>query len=256
MSDTLVVRDEQNGQLRRLILNTPKANVLDAEMVAALRGQLQMVAESSDKPKLLVFEGEGKHFSFGASVEEHLPASVAQMLEGFHAFFRELEALAIPTAAIVRGQCLGGGLEVAAFCGRVFAESSAVFAVPEIKLGVFPPIGALILPWRCGGARASELVISGRSVAAEEALAMGLVDELADDAEQALAAWWERSLAAHSAVALRFAWQAARRPIARALEEELPKLEKLYLEQLMACEDPVEGLNAFLERRPPQWRHR
>ncbi|MCA9669995.1 MAG: enoyl-CoA hydratase/isomerase family protein [Myxococcales bacterium] len=246
---------ERDGALVRLTLSRPKANVLDAPMVSALRGELAWLQdEARDKLKLIVFEGAGKHFSFGASVEEHLPGKVGQMLNDFHAMFRELEALAVPTAAVVRGQCLGGGLELALFCGRVFAEPSARFGVPEIKLGVFPPMGALLLPWRVCGSRATELVLGGESLTASEAFELGLVESCDDNAEAALAGYFETQLAPRSSVGLRYAWRAARLPMADRLERDLPRLERLYLDELMRHEDPVEGLNAFLERREPVWR--
>lgn len=245
---------ERDGQLARIMLDKPKGNVLDAEMVAAVRAQLRALAPLSAL-KLIVFEGRGAHFSFGASVAEHLPAGVESMLTGFHALFRELEALGVPTAALVRGQCLGGGCELAMFCGRVLCEPGARFGLPEVTLGVFPPIGALLLPWRVGGARAAGLVLSGEILDGESAARVGLADHCSTEPELALGAWFDAAFAPRSAVALRFAWQAARRPLSLQLANDLPALERLYLEGLMACSDPVEGLNAFLERRPAQWRH-
>jgi len=207
----------------------------------------------AEKGGLLVFEGEGKHFSFGVSVPEHLPDQVAKMLADFHALFRELEALARPTAALVRGQCLGGGLELALFCGRVLAEPSARFAVPEVKLGVFPPMGALLLPWRVAGARATAMIVGGETVDAEQALKIGLIDSCDDDAEAALSAYYEAEIAPKSPVGLRYAWRAARMPLTDRLERDLPRLERIYLDELMKHHDPVEGLEAFIERREPLW---
>ena len=253
---TAAVRIERthDGAVARLVLDRPKANVLDATMTRELT---EAVVALGDDPalRLVVFEGAGRHFSFGASVEEHLPGRVRGMITGFHAFFRALEDLGVPTAAIVRGQCLGGGFEVATWCGMVFADPTARLAVPEVMLGVFPPIAALALGWRTTGAVATRLVTTGQSVKADEALRLGLVDDLSDDPEAALQAWIETSIVPLSGVGLRFAWRAARRPVARALAEDLPALEALYLDDLMACSDPVEGLTAFLEKRAPQWRH-
>jgi cyclohexa-1,5-dienecarbonyl-CoA hydratase len=206
--------------------------------------------------KLVVFEGVGKHFSFGASVEEHLPETVGDMLPAFHDLFRKLESTSIPTAAVVRGQCLGGGMELAAWCGRLVCTPTAAFGVPEVKLAVFPPIAALLLPWRCGGQRGSEVVYSGRTVKAAEAVEIGLADQCAEDPTAALEEWFEKNLAGNSALAIRYAWQASRMEIAEALQNRLPKLEALYLKDLMSHEDPVEGIRSFIERRPAQWRHR
>lgn len=245
---------ERDGAWARLSLDRPKANVLDAEMVGALRAALAELRGRRGL-KLVVLDHAGPHFSFGASVEEHLPGRVEGMLTGFHALFRELEAVGVPTAALVRGQCLGGGFELAVACGQVIAAPDAKLAVPEVKLGVFPPVAAALLPLRCDLQVATRMVLTGQALTAAEALAAGVVDAVAEDPEAALVAWYEAHLAGLSAVAVSFAWRAARRPVQRALAEDLPAFEALYLRELMATRDPVEGLRAFIERRPPQWEH-
>lgn len=251
----LKIGSERGGAVVRLTLAKPKGNVLDAELVGALRDAIANVPRVG-LPKLVVIDHEGPHFSFGASVEEHVPDKVRGMLEGFHAMFRELEALGVPTAAIVRGQCLGGGLELALAAGQIFCDASARFAAAEVKLGVFPPVASVLLPLRVGAARAAELVISGRTVGPEQALRIGLVDEVAADPWVACLAWYDGALGAHSAVAVRAAWKAARRPYSCALGAPLAAAERQYLDDLMTHRDPVEGLRAFLDRRPPNWEHR
>jgi cyclohexa-1,5-dienecarbonyl-CoA hydratase len=203
-----------------------------------------------------VLEGAGSHFSFGASVEEHVPEKVGEMLRTFHAMFRDLEALSVPTAAVVRGQCLGGGMELALWCGRVFCEPGARFGLPEVKLGVLPPVGAILLPRRTGSGRAMDLLLGGESVTGEEAAATGLAEECDADPEAALQRWFDARLAPKSAVALRHVWRAGRRSFARALAEDLPDVERTYLEELMAHRDPAEGIRSFLERREPVWEDR
>ena len=247
--------DEHDGQLVRLVLSRPKANILDAEMVEAICGELGRL-EGQAQLKVIVFEGAGDHFSFGASVEEHLPDRVASMLEGFHRMFRRLESLGVPTAAVVRGQCLGGGLELALFCGWVFCAPSARLALPEVKLGVFPPLGALVLPWRAGGGRATQLIVEGRTLDGETAARWNLVEQCSEDPQAALGEWFAREIAPKSAVGVRYAYQAARVGLAEQLQARLPKLEALYLDQLMKHDDPVEGLQAFLQRREPRWSNR
>ncbi len=245
-------RREADGDVGRIVLDRPKANVLDEAMIQAIRDQL-VALRGDEQLKLLVFEGAGRHFSFGASVEEHLPGRVRNMLPAFHQMFVELEALGVPTAAVVRGQCLGGAAELATWCGTVFCDATAHIGFPEIKLGVFPPVACMALQWRVGGNRGSGLVLTGRSVSGPDACAMGLADDCSDDPEDALQAWYDANVANLSAASLRFAWRASRRPIARALLEELPALERLYLDELMAHPDPTEGLYAFLEKRTPAW---
>lgn len=238
-----------------LRLDRPRANVLDAAMIAALRESVVSLRRAPDL-RLLVFEGAGTEFSFGASVEEHQADQVREMLGSFHALFREIEALGVPTAAAVRGRCLGGGLELAGWCGRVVAAPGATFACPEIKLGVFPPMGTLALDWRVGGGKALELLITGGAVNAAEAVAIGLADELHEDPTAAVRAWYDRHLAPLSASSVRIAWRAARMGLADRLERDLPRLEALYLETLMSTHDANEGIAAFLQKRPPGWTHR
>lgn len=243
----------REGGIERIVLAGPPANILDIETCRAIRAHLATLA---DRPglRLVLFDAEGDHFSFGASVQEHLPDQVGDMLPGFHQLFVELEALDLPTAAVVRGRCLGGGAELATWCGTVACAPTAAFAVPEIKLAVFPPIAAMAWRWRVGGSRASRLVTTGATVRAEEAVSIGLADMLADEPLDAVLAWYDRALAGLSPAALRFAWRASRGPVRQALQDELPELERLYLQELMSHPDALEGLNAFVEKRPPTWR--
>ena len=246
-------RSERSGQIQRIVLDRPKGNILDLAMVTAIRSRIAELAADRGCLKLVVFEGAGEHFSFGSSVQEHLPGLVEGMLPAFHGLFRDLEALGVPTAAIVRGQCLGGGFELALWCGMTFCEPSARFGLPETRLGVFPPLAPIALPWRVPGARATQVILSGDTYDPQTAATWGLVDRCTSDAERALTQWFDECLAGKSAVAARMSWKAARHFLARALETDLPKLERLYLADLMSHKDPVEGLKAFLERRPPVW---
>lgn len=243
----------EEGQVWRLVLNRPKANVIDAAMTAALEAFF-LEAAGTPELKAIRLEGEGAHFSFGASVEEHRPETVASMLATFHRLFRTMAEAAVPVVAVVRGQCLGGGLEVAAFAHRLIAAPGAMLGQPEIRLGVIAPAASVILPQRMGRPAAEDLCFSGRIIPAEEALALGLVDEVADDPAAAAQAWI-RTLLPHSASSLRFAVRAARLDFDRRLHEDLPEVERLYVDELMKTADAVEGIAAFLEKRRPTWRN-
>jgi cyclohexa-1,5-dienecarbonyl-CoA hydratase len=254
MSSPIRCSEERSAQVQRIVLDRPKANILDREMVEAIRGRLRELSANPGPLKLVVFEGAGEHFSFGASVEEHMPGRIEEVLPVFHQLFRDLEALGVPTAAVVRGQCLGGGFELALWCGFIVCEPSAKLGVPEIKLGVFPPVAAIALPWRVPGARATQVMLSGDTYDGPGAAAWGLVDRCTNDAGSALLQWFDERLAGKSAVAVRMAWRASRRLLTRFLAVDLPEVEKLYLKELMAHDDPVEGMKAFLERRAPAWK--
>ena len=255
MTSPIRCTTEHSGELERIVLDRPKGNILDCDMLAAIRVRVEELTVNPGPVKLLVFEGSGSNFSFGASVEEHLPDRVAGMLGQFHKLFLDLERLSVPTAAVVRGQCLGGGFELALWCGYVLCEPSARFGVPETKLGVFPPIAALALPWRVTGARSTQMILSGESLDGAEAARLGIADICAEDAEAALQELFQAKLAGKSAVALRAAYRASRRLLSDRLKNDIWSLERLYLRDLMAHRDPVEGISAFLERRQPVWTH-
>lgn len=178
----------EEGAVRRILLATPKANIIDHAKIIALTEAFEEAGADPDL-KAILLEGEGDHFSFGASVPEHLPGRFEAMIPAFHDMFRCLLDVSVTTVAAVRGQCLGGGLELAAFCHRVVASPGAKLGQPEIVLGVLAPVASVILPERMGRPAAEDLCLTGRIVDADEARARGLVDQVADDPAEAALAW-------------------------------------------------------------------
>jgi cyclohexa-1,5-dienecarbonyl-CoA hydratase len=251
----LKVGTEKDGALLRLRLAKPKANLIDAAMIAALRSAFE---SHRNNPGLLaaLVDHEGPHFSFGASVEEHLPAQCEQMLKSLHALLALMLEWPKPILMAVRGQCLGGGLELAMAGSLIFASPDAQLGQPEIKLGVFAPAASVLLPLRVGQSRAEDLLVSGRAITALHAAAWGLVNEVADDPAAAALAYFEKNLCGKSAASLALAVRAAREPFAELARARLDDVEALYLEKLMATRDANEGLNAFMEKRQPKWEHR
>lgn len=245
---------ERDGTLLRLRLARPKANIVDAAMIASLGAALAEHRQARDLRAALL-DHEGPHFSFGASVEEHLPERCAEMLSSLHDLVRSMLHFPLPLLVAIRGQCLGGGLEVATAGSMLFAAADAKLGQPEIKLAVFAPAASCLLPERIGQARAEELLLSGRSMDAEEALASGLIDNLSKDPEAAALAHFDRHLAPHSASSLRFAVLAARAEYRQRVIAKLDRVEQLYLEELMTTRDAVEGLAAFLEKRQAVWQN-
>ena len=246
---------EKDGALLRLRLSRPKANIIDAAMIAALRSALDAHLPDA-RLRGVLLEAEGPHFSFGASVEEHLPGSCATMLRELHALVLQLVGSPVPVLVAVRGQCLGGGLELAAAGHLIFAAPGATLGQPEIKLAVFAPAASCLLPERIGPSRAEDLLFSGRGIGAEEAHRIGLVNALAEDPSQAAIAYFEEHLAPRSASSLRFAVRAARFDLVHRIRRKLSEVERLYITELMATNDAVEGLTAFIAKRPAVWEDR
>jgi cyclohexa-1,5-dienecarbonyl-CoA hydratase len=256
MSDSpLKVWLDREGRLLRLRLARPKANVVDAPMIAALDAAFAEHTHNASVVAALI-DQEGPHFSFGASVEEHLPEHCARMLASFHALLIRMLGWPRPILVAARGQCLGGGLELACAGSLLFAAPDAHFGQPEIKLAVFAPAGSVLLAPRIGQARAEDLLLSGRSIDAATAHAWGLVNMLSDDPQAAALAYFDKELAAKSASSLGYALRAARGAWAAQARERLGELEKLYLDGLMKTRDAAEGLDAFLAKRNAKWENR
>lgn len=255
MADIVSVSTSDAGAFWRVTLGGSKGNILDGTMMDALAQTFEQ-ARRAPALKALVLEGAGPNFSYGASVAEHLPDQVERMLLRFGALLHALLDSDVVVLAAVRGQCLGGGLELVTLAHRIFASPDAKFGQPEIALGVFPPVASVLLPERIGRAHAEDLCLTGRVIAAGEAQAMGLVDEIADDPAEAALAWARAHFAAKSASSLRRGVRAVRLGLHARLRLDLPRVERLYLDDLMQTADATEGLRAFLEKRQPVWSHR
>ena len=247
---------DRDGRLLRIRLDRPKANVLDAAMIAALEAAFAAAGGETPALRGILLDAEGPHFSFGASVEEHLPATCGAMLTSFHALLVRMLELQVPVLVAVKGQCLGGGLELASAGHLVFAAPDARLGQPEIVLGVFAPAASCLLPERIGPGAAADLLLSGRSIDGTEAHRLGLACAVAADPEAAALAWFDAHLAGRSAASLGFAVRAAHLGLAGRVRASLKALEKLYLDELMTRADPVEGLTAFIEKRPARWEDR
>ncbi|MHC4971348.1 MAG: enoyl-CoA hydratase/isomerase family protein [Planctomycetota bacterium] len=246
---SLVVR--LADQVCEIRLASPPGNVLDRALFQELS---EAVREHAADPhlKAFLFTAEGKNFSYGASVPDHVAGEVEQFLPAFHRFFRDLAESGVPTIAAVQGLCLGGAFELVAACNFIVADSTAVFGVPEIKLGVFPPAACVFLPWKLGAGVAEDLILTGRNLTAEDGARHGLVSRLCDEGalEATVKTLISEEIRPKSAAALRIANRAVRRSLPL---KDLDDLERIYLEELMATRDANEGIAAFLEKRKPTW---
>ena len=254
MSLPLDVGFEAERRLLRLRLARPKANLIDAEMIAALDAALAQPLPAELTAILL--EADGPHFSFGASVAEHLPQECRAMLGALHRVIGRLLGAPVPVLVAVRGKCLGAGLEVALSGHLLFVSPDAELGQPEIKLGVFAPAASCLLPELIGTAAATDLLLSGRTLGGLDAVRLGLAVEATPDPVAAARRYFEEHLLPKSASSLRFALQAARADFTARVREKLAAVERLYLDELMNTRDATEGLHAFLDKRSATWEHR
>jgi cyclohexa-1,5-dienecarbonyl-CoA hydratase len=255
---TKLVRSEriEDGRVHRVTMDAPKGNVLSMAMCAELSTALEE-RRADPRVKMVLLEGAGDHFSFGASVEEHQADRAAAMLHAFHGFVRTLAAHPVPVAVCVQGQCLGGAFEVAVACHLVFCTARAKMGCPEVKLGVFPPVLAAIGPLRLGHATSERLLLSGGILSAEEATRLGFVTKVVSGADEVLA-WYRENLAPLSAHAIRQATKVSRAAsgVLAALDGPLQAAEEQYLREVVPSHDGNEGIAAFLGRRAAVWEDR
>ncbi len=252
------IRYEVENRVARIVFARPPLNIFDIAMMREIESALTDAMGRREAVAVVFAAVEGsRSFSAGVSVEEHQSETIYQMLESFHAIFRTMEQLAKPTVAVVDGAALGGGCELVAACDFVVSSTRARYGQPEIKLGVFPPVAAVLLPRVIGERRARELVLTGELIDAREAYRLGLVSYLVEPEE--LEAKTEeilgrlRELSAPALELTRRALDAGR---GRSFEEALSRVEDIYLNELMKTEDAEEGVRAFMEKRRPEWKNR
>jgi cyclohexa-1,5-dienecarbonyl-CoA hydratase len=250
--------DRSAGGIVTLGMDRPPGNVLGIDMCGQLEQEITAAA-ADPAAKLLVVTSLGKHFSFGASVEEHLPEQAQEMLAAMGAVVERLYAHPYPTLAAVRGSCLGGGLELALTCDMLVLEESATLAAPEIRLGVFAPAATVLLQSSVPRSVAAEVLFTGRDLSAEEAVRFGLANRVVADGtlDDTVGEMAERYFRPRSAASLRQATRAFRgacrgRSPAR-LAEDLGRVEHQYVTELLPLHDGTEGIRAFLEKRDPLW---
>jgi len=236
-----------------ITLDRPPLNILDIAMMQSLDAALDRAVPKSD---FVIFQGAGvKAFCAGADVADHTPKRVEKMLSAFHGVFRRLAVADCLKIAAVHGYCLGGGMELAAFCDFVLATESAQFGQPEIKLGCFPPVALVTLPQRIGMQAAAHLILTGHQISATEGYRLGLVTRVVPDHELAAAvdALLEE-LRALSPSVLHLTRKTLMQLHSADFLQQLEEAERVYLSELMQTHDAQEGIRAFLEKRQPVWK--
>ncbi len=244
-----------DNSVAQIILDDGKANILDIQMMSELTVLLESMKDMPDI-KLITFEGEGKNFSFGASVAEHTEELSEKMLTTFHELFYAIIDLNVPTLSKISGQCLGGGFELPLACNFIFADKTARIGQPEIILGVFAPPASIILPMKVGAAKAEELLLTGKIISAEEAKNIGLINEVFEDKEslnQSVDDWVKKYILPKSAASLKYAVRAVRLTFNQTMRDSIPVLSDIYNNELMKSKDANEGIKSFIEKRKPVW---
>jgi cyclohexa-1,5-dienecarbonyl-CoA hydratase len=253
MTEAGHIQVSRDGPVARIVFNRPPLNILHIPAIQELNAALDALP-GPPHLRFLVFTGGERTFSTGVDVRDHTPDRVAEMLGSFHRVFRKLWSADWITIAAVRGHCLGGGMELATFCDFVVATHTARFGQPEIKLGCFPPVAAVLLPVLLGPRRALDLILTGRTVTATEARELGLVNRVVgeDELDGAVQELLD-SLIPLSPAVLPLTRRAVLRASGLDFERALEEMEKIYLDKLMQTEDAAEGIRAFIERRRPVW---
>lgn len=245
-----IVVDLQPSILR-VTLNNPPLNVIDLEMMGELLATLEQ-AETIPEVSTVVFAGSERAFSSGVDIAAHTPDNVRNMLTAFHGVIKAVAATKKLTIASVCRHCLGGGAELALLCDVVYATPDSVWGFPEIKLACFPPVASVALASIVGQKLAAEMVLTGRTITGEEALAAGLVNGVAEDPESLVAECIARvTQLSPAALAMAkksfYAWDSIH------FDKGLARAEQVYLDELMQTADAHEGIKAYTERRRPQW---
>ena len=248
------IQTELKNGVAYLTLNRAPLNVLNIEMMEEINTYFEGLKKEKSL-KLLVIQAMGKAFSAGVDVGEHLGDLVYKMIEVFHKIFRLMDALRVPSIAVVNGSALGGGCELALYCDMIIATERAKFGQPEIQVGVFPPIAALILPRMIGRKKALELILSGDVISAHEALNLGLVNKIVPETSlaQEVNSFIEK-FTKLSGIILKLTKEAALAGLNDDMDKGLKAIEKIYLDKAMKTHDAIEGLKAFLEKRKPTWK--
>ncbi len=247
--------DEQVGVIQ---LNRPdKLNAISIPLMIELVDCLDWM-DKSDDVRCIIITGNEKAFAAGADIEQMAKATTMEMLllDQFARWDR-IRKIHKPIIAAVSGYALGGGCELAMTCDMIVASETAKFGQPEVNIGVIPGAGGTQRLTRAvGKAKAMEIILTGRMVTAEEALQCGLINKVAPvelylEEAKALA----KEIAAKPPIAIRLAKESILKSFDTTIEGGLDFERKAFY-LLFASEDKQEGMNAFLEKRKPQFQGR
>jgi len=239
-----------------IVLNRPPLNIINIELLDELNAAWSEVEDL--KAQVAVISGAGdRAFCAGVDVADHAPDKIEAVLEKFHRTILRIRRSDCVSIAAIHGHTLGGGAELAMMCDLIVAADDTQIGQPEIALGCCPPVAVAYLPGAVGFHKATEMVLLGEPVTASEAERLGIISKVVPRASlnQAVDSYVEKLLSKSSAV-LALTKRALREGAGHHFEKALDRAQELYLRDLIRTEDMVEGMNAFLERRPPSWKNR
>ena len=253
------IRWDDSGPAAHLTMARPKQNIMNIEMLKEMSRAIESL-NARDEVRMILLDAapecEG-FFSVGVEAAGYRTDMAFQMMDAFHQVFRSMTEVSKPVIAVVDGMAQGGGCELAAFCDIVIATENARFLQPEIKLGVFPPMGAVVYPRVIGPKHAMELLLTADPISAQQALIMGLVNrvvprsalkETVDSLVQRIGSQSTPVLQLLKRVVFEGTW--------RPFEQALKRSQDMYLNQLFELDDSQEGLRALVERRKPVWKNK
>jgi cyclohexa-1,5-dienecarbonyl-CoA hydratase len=242
--------------IARLTLRRPEHNLLNEPMLRELAAGFELVSDREDI-KCIRLDAAGKVFSGGIDVGEYTPQRAFQLIDAFHHACIAMVEAARPVVVVVNGPAIGGGAELAAFGDLLIATPRARFALPEITIGMFPPLASTMLPYLIGPKLSLELVLTGEAITAERAHELGLVNRVVPETQldQAVSQLLAR-ITEQSGAVLAMAKKAVLGGMGLSLREALRFSMDVFLNELYRLEDSREGLRALLEKRKPQWKNR
>jgi cyclohexa-1,5-dienecarbonyl-CoA hydratase len=250
------IRFDISGFVARLVLDHPPHNVLTVPMMKEIAEAIESLNGRGDVKAILVSSSQAA-FSAGISLEDSRPDRVFQTLDAFTRVFQAMVDISKPVIVVVNGPAIGAGSELVGFGDVVIATPRAKFAQPEVKLGVFPPFAAVMLPQLIGPKKTYELILTGEALSAEDALHFGFVNKVVPEAElkQQVEALMAR-IAEFSGPVLEVTKRVISSGMGMPIKEAMKKSQDLYLNELMNLEDVQEGLRAVIEKRKPVWKNK
>lgn len=251
----IIYESESVKGYAKISINKPPLNIISLDTLLELNEALE-IAKNDASAKVVIITGVGdRAFCAGLDIKDHLPEKIKVALSAFNRIFYLLRDVDKPTLAVVKGYALGGGCELAIGCDMILASENAQFGLPEVNVGVFPPVAAVLLPRLIGRQKAFEMILTGDMIGAFEAEQIGLVNKImpSDKIEDGTREFVEK-LRSKSPMVLKFARKALYEAFDLEFGKALEKATEIYLNSLMQTEDALEGLKAFMEKRKPQWK--